>query len=567
MQRSSSIITLALTAAALSAPVAAQCDPALDAYALRSLDGFGWSCGLSGDWAAIGCPGDQDVAYKAGAVRVREWVAGAWVERQKIYGSDSWERDHFGYSVDVDGDTLVVGAPSNANGGYRRGAVYVFVKSGDTWTETQKLGASDASDSDEFGWSVSLDGDRLLVGARAGDKPGAQNSGTAYFFDRAGGVFTQTQEVWAGDGAAVDYFGHRVDLDGDVAVVGCHGNDDFGTGTGSAYIYRNNAGTWSQEKKLRPGTLDSLDYFGYDVAIEGDVVVCGAQGWDGNFSSQGAVFIYRKVGANWIYDQYFPGVHDGGQFGHSVELQNGLLLAGANRGAGLQPEAGDAVLLVDNGNTFNAIARVLARDGVTGDRFGASVAMDGDRFLIGAIEKAEFGSESGGAYGYRLPFVDADLNGEQDDCESGVSEFCPCTTASCGNPGAHGCTNSTGQSGRLLQSGGSLSFLADDLLLRAEGLPPNQFALLFMGDGIGSPVALGDGQRCTTGALRRFPVALASVSGTVDLGPRLVSQSHTHPSGGIVPGQTWRFQLWYRDPGGTCGASNLTNGLSISFEN
>jgi hypothetical protein len=166
--------------------------------------------------------------------------------------------------------------------------------------------------------------------------------------------------------------------------------------------------------------------------------------------------------------------------------------------------------------------------------------------------------------------VDCDINDVPDECQSPAfaSLFCFCdVSAPCGNTASSGgCANSTGN-GALLAPCGTASVAADDLLLNATDLTPNQFGIFFMAAGTGS-FPFGDGQRCAVGTTYRFSLHNSGPSGTVTGGPGLVAFSAAQfaEPGPIDPGETWNFQYWYRDALGPCGSSfNLTNAVAVTF--
>jgi FG-GAP repeat len=560
-------LLFALTLFALTASAAAQCNPRLDTPGVSALDRLGIASGLSGDWVVVGAFGDSQVGIKAGAAFAYEYTGSGWDGRQKLLASDATAGDLFGASVALDGTTAVVGAASQGAVAYRAGAVYVFERQAGQYVEVQKLMASDASAQDEFGFAVALDGDRLLVGARYGDAPGATDSGAVYVFERSAGVWTETAKLVASDAAPIDYFGQSLDLDGDLAVVGAWGDDDAGTGTGSAYVFRE-AGGWTEEQKLLAGDAAAIDYFGFDVAVQGNVIAVGATGWDGASGDEGVVYIFRDQGG-WTQDQFLPGVHPGGEFGTSIGFGNGWLVASAVKGNGLAPACGDGVYLVDNGSAFAFLGRLLASDGATDDRFGVSIAVDGDRVVFGAEGQDDGGTWAGASYLFDLPFIDSDLDGLPDNC-GGVVVFCTCDGGgTCANPSPDGCLNSTGFGADLMVLSGSLSVASDDLVLRADSVPTNSFGVLFMGALENPPVFLGDGLRCVAAPLYRFSAHATGAFGSFDEGPGIAGYAGNNfpAAGAILPGQTWRFQGWYRDPVGPCGSgSNTTSGLAITFE-
>src|SRR6185503_19688910 len=189
--------------------------------------------------------------------------------------SDAAAGDLFGDSVAVSGDTAVVGAIGDDDGGTSSGSAYVFVRSAGVWSQQQKLTASDALAGDEFGYSVAVSGDTAVVGARS-DSDAGTFSGSAYVFVRSAGVWSQQQKLTASDAAAGDFFGFSVAVSGDTAVVGAIFDDDAGSGSGSAYVFVRSAGVWSQQQKLTASDAAASDSFGASVAVSGDTAVVGA---------------------------------------------------------------------------------------------------------------------------------------------------------------------------------------------------------------------------------------------------------------------------------------------------
>ncbi len=196
----------------------------------RPAHAFGSSTALEGDTALVGAYGDDG---GAGSAYVFVHIGGEWTEMQKLTAGDRAAGDSFGYSLSRDGDTVLVGAHCDDDNGQESGSVYVFVRNGSTWSERQKLAASDGWKDDNFGRSVSLHGDRALLGS-VGDN---DSWGAAYVFVRSGGVWVEAQKLTASDGAQGDELGISVALAADTALVGAHGDDDQGNDSGAAYVF------------------------------------------------------------------------------------------------------------------------------------------------------------------------------------------------------------------------------------------------------------------------------------------------------------------------------------------
>ncbi len=228
-------------------------------------------------------------------------------EINKIVASDRSAGDMFGGSVAISGDYAIVGAERAAPSG----AAYIFMRSGTTWVQQQKLLFSHATTSDRIGCSVAIDGDYAIVGARWEDLDAmggnvASNAGCAYIFMRSGDVWIEQQKLVANDRATLDEFGWSVAISGDHAIVGAPYEDHDATGgsefnsAGSAYIFVRNGDTWTQQEKIVASDRNIGDEFGGSVAISGDHAIVGARFEDedatgGNYlNSAGTVLTCKR---------------------------------------------------------------------------------------------------------------------------------------------------------------------------------------------------------------------------------------------------------------------------------
>ena len=256
-------------------------------------DGFGISVAISGDTVVAGAQNDDDGGSNSGSAYVFARTATSWAQQGKLAASDAATGDGFGNSVAISGDTVVVGAYlDDDNGVFDSGGGYVFVRSGTVWTEQAKLTASDAGSADYFGFSVAIYLDSVVIGAYRDDDGGAQ-SGSAYVFARSGTTWSQQDKLTASDAAANDQFGWSVAVSGDGAVIGAWLDDDGGINSGSAYIFLRDGTTWTEQGKLIASDAADLDGFGGSVAISGDTVLVGAEEDDDGAPDSGSVYIYR----------------------------------------------------------------------------------------------------------------------------------------------------------------------------------------------------------------------------------------------------------------------------------
>jgi hypothetical protein len=256
----------------------------------EAFDQFGQAVDVSGPAVAIGAIGtDGD-----GAVYVYRRIVGGWTEHQKLTDGDGAAADQFGVSVAVDGATMLIGAVLDDDNGLNAGAAYVFTRSGGVWSEQEKLTASDGASGDGFGGDVALDGNTALVAAALDDDNG-ESSGSVYAFTRSAGLWSEEQKLLAGDGAPGDQFGDGIALDGNTAVVGAFQDDDNGAESGSAHVWFRTAGTWAEDRKLLASDGAAGDFFGRPVALDGNTAVIGAYFADHNGDASGSAYVF-KVG-------------------------------------------------------------------------------------------------------------------------------------------------------------------------------------------------------------------------------------------------------------------------------
>jgi hypothetical protein len=365
---------------------------------LDSGDRFGSSVAVDGDTAIIGAAGEGDVGSSgSGAAYVFTRSGGVWTEQAKLLASDRSDFDFFGSSVALDGDTAIIGAfGAGAVGSIGNGAVYVFTRSGGVWTEQAKLLASDGDSYDYFGNSVALDGDTAVIGASGEDDGGTDLNGAAYVFTRSGGVWTEQAKLLASDKSDLDLFGSSVALDGDTAIIGEDNVDDSaGLPNGTAYVFTRSDGVWTEQVKLLPSDRQGGDKFGYSVALDGDTAVIGAYSVDdGETRSIGAAYIFTRSGGDWIEKAKLMASDkfDIDLFGYSVALDGDTALIAAYRANdGGKFDTGAAYVFTRSGGVWTEQVKLLASDRDSYDYFGNSVALSGDTAIIGALDKDDGG--------------------------------------------------------------------------------------------------------------------------------------------------------------------------------
>ena len=339
-------------------------------------DGFGWAVSISGDTAVVGAYLDDDDGNGSGSAYVFTRSGSTWTEQQKLTASDAAATDLFGAYVAIENDTVVVGANRENS---LEGAAYVFTRSGGTWTEQQKLTASDGASGDRFGSAVAISGETVVIGSREDNS----DRGSAYVFTRSGGTWTQQQKLEASDGISNDKFGTAVDIDGDYIVVGA--NEENGD-RGSAYVFKRSGSTWTQQQKLTGSAAISInDYFGTDVAISGSSIIVGSPGEDEDGLVSGAAYVFTRSVNTWTEQERIQSDDIGGgdQFGDYVGIDGDRAIVGSIRENG---DRGAAYVFNRPGGTSNTTVNVGVTDQAHTYVSGGTITISGASYPItGAI--------------------------------------------------------------------------------------------------------------------------------------------------------------------------------------
>ena len=373
-----------------------------------AVDAFGYSVSISGDYAVVGAFLDDDSGSSSGSAYIFKRVGESWAQEAKLLPADGAASDKFGRSVSISGDYAVVGAFFDSDNGIASGSAYVFKRTGASWAQEAKLLPSDGAISDVFGISVSISGDYAVVGA-SGDDDNGSASGSAYVFKRSGTSWAQETKLLPSDAATGDFFGKSVSISGDYAVVGAQEDDDNGTNSGSAYVFKRAGASWAQETKLLPSDGATIDVFGISVSISGDYAVVGAHRDSDNGSFSGSAYVFKRTDVTWTQEaKLLPsdGAADD-QFGISVSISGDYAVVGAQENDDNGSNSGSAYLFKRSDTIWTQEAKLLASDGAAADEFGRSVSISGDYAVVGAWRDNDNGTDAGSAYLYSLhdPFV------------------------------------------------------------------------------------------------------------------------------------------------------------------
>jgi len=390
-------------------------DPFVQQAKLTTSDGttdnwFGLTVAISGDTVVVGAP---DATLGApGAAYVFVKPAGGWANTStftaKLTAADGGFQ--FGYSVGISGDTIVIGAP-NASVGVNsfQGAAYVFVKPAGGWATTSsfaaRVTASDGTANDHLGFSVGVDGDTVVAGADNATVGATLRQGAAYVFVRPGAGWTSTTEtakLTASDGTFQAYFGFAVAVSADTVVVGAEGANIGPTiDQGAAYVYVKPAAGWASTSaftaKLTASDGTNHDELGSSVAISGDTIIAGAPFADlpspNGAGDQGAAYVFVKPVAGWATTTETAKLTasdaaNDDEFGFSVAIVGDTVVVGAPRADGPNTDQGAVYVFARPAGgwatTSAFTSKLKASDGKAADEFGFSVSLSGDGLAVGA---------------------------------------------------------------------------------------------------------------------------------------------------------------------------------------
>jgi hypothetical protein len=319
-----------------------------------------------------------------------------------VTAPDAESGDYFGYSVSIDGDYAVVGAKYVDDPEVEVGAAYIFRRTGiKTWDTGTKVMASDAVQIDNFGWSVAISGDYVIVGAPYKN----EQRGAAYIFHRTGpNTWDTGTKITSTDGSEVnDRFGYRVAISDDYAIAGAPLKDG---GQGAAYIFhRTGPNTWDTGTKITAADKADGDNFGYSVAISGDYAIVGAYHEDGAGSNRGAAYIFHRTDTNtWDAGTKITATDPENldYFGYSVAISGDYAIAGAHQEDGAGSDRGAAYIFHrTDTNTWDTGIKIKATDAADDDAFGCSVSIYGDYALVGARYNDGSGDIRGAAYKFQ----------------------------------------------------------------------------------------------------------------------------------------------------------------------
>jgi hypothetical protein len=398
---------------------------------------FGLTPTVCGNLAVVGAwhadlpaTGGAPAKVDAGAAYVfeRRHTRAPWTLTATLTAGDAAAGDSFGFAVACHGDTIAVGAmfadPPGAGGSplVDAGAVYLFERRSDSWQQTQKLVALDAAPSDAFGFALSMTGDGLLIGAPYVDAktaPVRLDVGAAYVYTRVAAGYAPDAKLQARDGAASDFLGRAVALSGETALVGAMYRDvAAGSGTatdaGAAYVFERGSDRWNETQLLTADDPGTRDLFAFAVALDRDVAVVGAyladlpDGAGGlSKSNAGAAYVFERRSGRFAPQQKLvaPDARRDDYFGSSVAVAGDRLLVGALYAdialpdGSVKTNGGAVYAFRRRSNAWRLQDRLVASDVGDRDVLGRSIALFDQTAILAAPGKGLGGlPEVGAAY-------------------------------------------------------------------------------------------------------------------------------------------------------------------------
>ncbi len=370
----------------------AQCVTPLAPADAAGMANFGASVAGNGTRVVVGAPQADVTGTDSGAAYVYELDGGTWVEITRLIAADGAAWDWFGGAVAISGDVIAVSAARDDDAGAESGAVYVYRFDGADWVAEQKLVANDGAAGDYFGSSIAIEGDRLIVGAPRDSVDGVR-SGSVYIYEYDGAVWQSAAHIVADDAASGDNFGASVAIVDDLALVGAPFHNAAEPASGAAYVLRRESDVWTQQLKITPADAESGDVFGSAVAFDGATALFGAWGDDEQGTDAGAAYVYSVAwpDVDELTKLYAPAPTALDQLGTSVAVRGNRILLGAPRSDAHAADGGDVYLFQYDGAAWDAGVALGAVVAEAGSGLGENVALLDAHLIAGAPQAGATG--------------------------------------------------------------------------------------------------------------------------------------------------------------------------------
>ncbi len=341
------------------------------------------------DHATVGV----DIVYYVGAVYVYVLEENTWVLQTRLSPEDPASGDLFGSSVDIYGDTIVVGAvgsdsiDENGNDAPDMGAAYIFTRSGENWTQQAKIEPEDGIEDDNFGNAVSVVGERVVVGASAKDIGSKENAGKVYSYYRNGDKWYAAQTITAPQVETGAAFGSALDYDSSRVVIGAQNTN----GNGAAYVFYRTGNQWSLESTLDVDDDQTGDNFSASVTIDSETIVVGAPFADpnlgsGDITNAGAAYVFRQAPGGWRQETKLVPENAAAfsQFGRFISIDDNRVIIGTTGNSiGNVLRAGSAYVYDRDGGEWPLLTQIFSADPYIDAGFGGSIIHDDNLIIIG----------------------------------------------------------------------------------------------------------------------------------------------------------------------------------------
>ncbi|MBL1217867.1 MAG: hypothetical protein D8M59_10275 [Planctomycetes bacterium] len=333
--------------------------------------GYGESICLDGDYAVVGAPTARGFYLDTGCAYVYHRQGARWVEESRLLTPDGAPYGNFGMSVAMADDRLLISGA---------GGVYVFERSEVGWVDVERLSFSDAQPTVR---SMAVSGDVVVCGV-PDDETFGDSSGAVYVFRWNGSQWEEEAKLYASDAEERDFFGDAVDVSGDYIIVGAYMKRLNLYDAGAAYIFRYESGQWLEESKFLPGDLQAQDKFGCSVAISENLIAVGSRG----DSPSGSVYVGVRSETEWVGQAKIRPNANGARisFGSSVDISGQSLVIGAPKEMA-ENDYDEGVLYQYElrGQWWREVAKIGPRSGLCSyDDFGATLATDGRHVMASA---------------------------------------------------------------------------------------------------------------------------------------------------------------------------------------
>ncbi len=359
-------------------------------------DGFGNAVSINGNQAVIGAHKDDG---KAGSAYIYENSPEGWSEAARLEAGDREANDEFGYSVSIDGDVVVVGALARNN---YTGAAYVFTRHEGEWTQTATLAPDELEPGDCFGMAAAVNGNTIIVAA-PGDGDYGSGAGALYVYGRQSGIWTKMAKLYSPDAAEHEYFGFPLAFKNGLVLAGCQYDSDLAPQSGAAYVFAGSASVWSAGYKLTAADHDALDGFGFSVALGNGYCVVGAILDDEAGENAGAAYVFRRTATGWLQEAKLTGIdaQASANFGNAVCASDDFILVGNKfHAANGLDQSGACYLYQRTAGAVELIREITPSDAQKFDLFGYAVAASAEHAIISAYGDDSNGQLAGAVYIY-----------------------------------------------------------------------------------------------------------------------------------------------------------------------